>query len=71
MPEFPVTIYACPVEGCPSFIGMDTDSEDGRGDLGWNPDGWPRCTDHNRPMKPIKVAPPRKTPPGMNLIRGA
>jgi hypothetical protein len=49
------TLYQCPVEGCKAFFACDSDSHDGNGDMGWDPDRWSRCSEHSRPMKPIKV----------------
>lgn len=57
-----VTIYVCTAEGCPAFFGCDVDGGDPDGDLGWNPDGWPRCTEHKRPMQPVRVEAVRAVP---------
>jgi hypothetical protein len=56
-----VILYACPIEGCPMFMGTETD-DDPNGGHGWNPDGWPRCTTHQRPALPVKVEAVRGSP---------
>lgn len=50
-----LTVYECPEAGCPAFFGCDLDTQDGRGDYGPNPDGWPRCEVHDRPMQPVAM----------------
>lgn len=62
-----LTIYVCPVDGCPMFFGINDEASDyapdlPNGDHGWDPDGWPRCSDHSRPMRPVKVEPVRAHP---------
>jgi hypothetical protein len=56
-----VILYCCPVEGCSMFIGTDySGAPDGY--QGWNPDGWPRCTTHQRPALPVRVEAVREDP---------
>ena len=57
-----LTIYVCPAKACPAFFGIDSDTEDGSGDHGWNPDGWPHCSEHKRPMRPVRVEEVRSVP---------
>lgn len=56
-----LTIYVCAVKGCQSFFGID-DPDAPDGDHGWNPDGWPRCSTHERPMRPVRVEEVRESP---------
>lgn len=62
-----VTIYVCPVDECPAFFGINDEASEHapdlpNGDHGWDPDGWPHCSDHSRPMRPVKVEPVRAIP---------
>lgn len=56
-----LTIYACQADGCTAFVGAD-DEGSPDGGHGWNPDGWPHCTKHQRPMQPVKVEEVRAIP---------
>lgn len=62
-----LTIYVCTMDGCPAFFGINDEASEyapdlPNGDHGWDPDGWPHCSEHSRPMRPVRVEAVRTIP---------